>query len=277
MPKRRTQRLYYRNGQIRMENRVVGRELHGLCRTWHYNGQLAEELSYRHGKLHGTSWQWDEYGHPLGSFTMNQGTGTQRYWHNNGQLKLEINSIDGKFFGRTRSWLRDGTLIQEIYCIRNVDVTRAEYLKAARKHPDWPQHEAEPSGKVPRKDRSLERREHELFIESLLAKSHVEARKWLSSAKRPDMCSLARFRTVGAALRFVEALYAAGAETVIAVPVYKGKHRRSFADSLLVKLPQMSSKRKALRKFCQDFCDRRGGALLPDKDMGENHLFLGLE
>lgn len=277
MPKRRTERFYYRNGQTRVENRIVGEKPHGLCRTWHSNGQLAEELSYRHGKLHGVSRQWDEHGRLLGSFTMNQGTGTQRYWHNNGQLKLEINSIDGKFFGRTRSWLRDGTLIQEIYCIRNVDVTRAEYLKAARKHPDWPQHEAELAGKVARETRSLQGRQHELFMESLLAKSHAEARKWLSGAKRPDLCSLARFRTAGAAFRFVEALYAAGAESVIAVPVYAGKHGTSFADSLLVKLPQTPSKRKALRKFCQDFCDRRGGALLPDKDMGENHLFLGLE
>ena len=76
MPKRRIERFYYRNGQIRMENREVGGQLHGLCRTWHYNGQLAEEQRYHHGKLHGISQQWDENGHLLGSFTMNHGTGT---------------------------------------------------------------------------------------------------------------------------------------------------------------------------------------------------------
>ncbi|HUZ06304.1 MAG TPA: hypothetical protein VMV89_02325, partial [Candidatus Paceibacterota bacterium] len=113
--------------------------------------------------------------------------------------------------------------------------------------------------------------------ESLLEKSHAEAREWLREAKRPDMRSLARFRTAGTALRFVETLYAAGADALIVVPVYTGKRGKQFADSLLVKLPQMRSKRKTLRKLCQDFCDRRGGALLPDKDMGEDHLFLGLE
>jgi hypothetical protein len=278
MPKRRIERFYYRNGQIRMENREVDGEFHGLCRTWHYNGQLAEEQRYRHGKLHGVSRQWNEKGRLLGSFTMNHGTGTQRYWHNNGRLRLEINSFNSKFFGRMRLWLWDGTLVQETYYISNVDVARAAYLKAAGEHPDWPQHEGEPAGKVARDNRNLERLQHELFIESLLEKSHAEARKWLSAAKNPDLRSLARFRTAKAALQFVETLYAAGAETVVAALIYTGKRGKQFADRLLVKLPKASAKRKALRKMCQDLCAKRGGALLPDeKDMGESHLFINLE
>ena len=278
MPKRRLDRFYYRNGQIRMENREVEGQLHGLCRSWHYNGQLAEELSYRHGRLHGISRQWNESGRLLGSFTMNHGTGTQRYWHQNGRLRLEINSLNGKFFGRTRTWLRDGTLVQETYYISNVDVPRVKYLKAARQHPDWPQHEGEPAGKVTRDNRSSQRRQHELFIESLLEKSHAEARQWLSAAKNPDLRSLARFRTAKAALQFVESLYAAGAETVIAALVYAGRRGKQFADRLLVKLPKSPAKRKTLRKICQDLCAKRGGAMLPDeKDMGESHLFINLE
>lgn len=278
MLKRRIERYYYRNGQIRMENREVGLEFHGLCRTWHYNGQLAEEQRYRHGKSHGICRQWDERGRLLGSFTMNHGTGRQRYWHQNGKLRLEINSFNGKFFGRMRIWLRDGTLVQETYYISNVDVTRAEYLKAARNHPEWPQHKGEPAGRVAREGPALKLKQHELFMKSLLAKRHAEARGWLSEAKRPDMRSLARFRTAGAALRFVETLYAAGADSVIAVPIYAGKRGKLFADSLLVRLPRTPVKRKALRKLCQDFCDKRGGAFLPDeKDMRESHLFINLE
>ncbi len=261
-----------------MENREVGGQLHGLCRTWHYNGQLAEEQRYHHGKSHGLSQQWDEHGHLLGSFTMNHGTGRQRYWHNNGRLRLEINSLNGKFFGRMRIWLRDGTLVQETYYISNVDVTRAAYLKAARKHPDWPQHERQPAGRVAREGPALKHKEYELFIESLLKKSHAEARQWLSAAKNPDLRSLARFRTAKAALQFVETLYAAGAETVIAAVIYAGRRGKQFADRLLVKLPKAPAKRKALRKICQDLCAKRGGALLPDeKDMGESHLFINLE
>jgi hypothetical protein len=261
-----------------MENREVEGQLHGLCRTWHYNGQLAEELRYLHGRLHGISRLWDEKGRLLGSFTMNHGTGTQRYWHQNGKLRLEINSFNGKFFGRMRIWLRDSTLVQETYYISNVDVTRAAYLKAARKHPDWPQHEGQPAGKVARQGRALERRQHELFIESLLEKSHAEAGQWLSAAKNPDLRSLTRFRTAKAALQFVESLYAAGAETVIAALVYAGRRGKQFADRLLVKLPKSPEKRKTLRKICQDLCAKRGGAFLPnEKDMGESHLFILLE
>lgn len=278
MPKLRIQRFYYRNGQIRVENRVTGGKFHGLCRTWHYNGQLAEEQRYHHGKLDGVSRQWNENGRLLGSFTMNHGTGRQRYWHQNGKLNLEINSFGGKFFGRTRSWLRDGTLVQEKFYINNVNVTRAAYLKAARNNPEWPQHKGEPAGKVARENQALNRKEYQLFIGSLLETSHAEARQWLSKAKNPDLRSLARFRTSTAALQFVETLYTAGAEAVSAVMIYAGKRGKQFADRLLVKLPKAPAKRKMLRKICQDLCAKRGGALLPDKkDMGESHLFVLLE
>jgi len=278
MPKLRIKRFYYRNGHVHAEIREVGGEFHGLNRTWHQNGQHAEELRYRHGLLHGISRHWDENGRLLGSFTMNHGTGTQHYWHQNGKLRLEINSFNGKFFGRIRTWLRDGTLVQEIYYISNVDVTRAAYLKAARKHPDWPQHEGQPAGRVAREGPALKLKEHELFIESLLEKSHAEARQWLSATKNPDLRSLARFRTAKAALRFVETLYAAGAETVIAALIYAGRRGKQFADRLLVKLPKAPAKRKLLRKICQELCAKRGGAFLPDeKDMGESHLFINLE
>jgi len=260
-----------------MEIREVGGQFHGLYRTWHFNCKLAQELRYRHGLLHGVNREWDASGRLLGSFTMHRGTGTQRYWHQNGRLRLEINSLNGKFHGRMRMWLLDGTLVQETFYINNVDVTRVAYLKAARQHPDWPQHKGQPAGKVARESRALKLRQHELFIESLLEIPHAEAKQWLSAAKNPDLRSLAKFRTSTAALRFVETLYAAGTEAGIAVPIYAGRRGKLFADSLVVKLPKAPSKRKAVRKICQDICDQRDGALLPDKDMGESHLFMRLE
>jgi len=268
MPKLHTKRFYYRNGRIHVEIREVGGRLHGRYRTWYFNGQLTEQLCYRHGRLHGISRHWDKNGRLLGSFTMNHGTGTQRYWHDNGQLRLEMNSVNGKFHGRTRIWLRDGTLVQENYLIGNVDVSRADYLKAARKNPDWPQYKRQPAGKVARDNVALKRKQHELFIKSLLEKSHAEAGQWLSTGNRTDLCSLAKFRTAKAALRFVETLYAAGAITVFVAPVYAGTRGKLFADWLLVKLPGALSKRRALRTLCQDFCNKRDGAMLPEKDFG---------
>jgi MORN repeat variant len=278
MPKLRIQRFYYRNGQTRVENREVNGAYHGSCRTWHYNGQMAQERRYSHDQLHGHSRQWNAKGRLLGSFTMNHGTGILRHWHENGRLHLEIDLTDGQYHGRTRMWLRDGTLVMENYYIHHRDTTRAAYLKAARNHPDWPQYQAQSAGRVAREGTALKRREHELFMESLLAKAHAEARQWLSAAPRPHLRSLARFRTAKAALRFVETIYAAGAKTVIVVPIYAGKRGKQFADALLVKLPPTPSKRKALRKLGRDFCAKRGGAMLPDeKDLGESHLFINLE
>jgi hypothetical protein len=276
-PKLHIKRFYYRNGQTHSENRDVSGIFHGACRVWHRNGQLAEELRYRDGLMHGVSREWDENGRLLGSFTMVNGSGLQRYWHDNGQIKLEISSLNGKFHGRCRDWLRDGTLIREDYLISNQDVTRAAYLKAARKNPIWPQYEGEPAGHVARPSLALERKKHDLFIQSALEKPHhAEARAWLKAELRPKSRSLAKFATTQAALKFVEQLYSAGAVAVIIAAISAGQRKKLFADWLLIQLPPAKSKRNSLRKICQAFCRKRGGAVLPEFDLGETHLWLML-
>jgi MORN repeat protein len=277
MPKLHIKRFYYRNGRIHTESREVESKFHGLYRTWHRTGQLAEELRYRHGLMHGVNREWDENGRLLGSFTMVNGTGLQRYWHDNGRLKMEISSLNGKFHGRCRDWLRDGTLFREDYLINNQDVTRATYLKAARKNPSWPQYEGEPAGQVARPGLALERKKHDLFIQSIFEKPHhAEARAWLNAEPHPKSRSLAKFATTKAALKFVEQLYAAGADAVIIAAIYAGQRKKLFADWFLLQLPASKSKRNSLRKICQTFCRKRGGAVLPDKDIGETHLLMML-
>lgn len=277
MPKFHPKRFYYRSGHIHTEARTVDGQFHGLYRTWHRNGRLARELRYRHGLLHGVSRQWDENGHLLGSFTMVHGTGIQNYWHDNGRMQMEISSLNGEFHGRTRNWLRDGTLTREDYLIRNRNVSRAAYLNEARKNPDWPQYEGQPPGIIARQDTALKRKEFALFIQSVLEKpGHAEARLWLKAQTRPNSRSLAKFTNTKTALNFVEKLYAAGADSVIVAAIYGNKRAKLFADWLLVQLPVAKSKRSALRKLCQNFCEKRGGACLPEKDFGETHLYLML-
>ncbi len=208
---------------------------------------------------------------------MKHGTGTQHYWHENGQLNMEMDTVGGEFHGRIRMWLLDGTLIEENYFISNQSVTHAVYQNAARQHQDWPKYEGQSPGNVAAQNPALERRVYQLFIESILKKPNAEAREWLSSGKSIDSRSLAAFRTAKSALRFVEVLYAAGAQTVIVSPVSVGKRGKEFADCLLVKLPQTPSLRKALHTLCQNWCNKRNRAMLPDKDDGESHLFLRLE
>jgi hypothetical protein len=277
MPKYRIRRFYYRSGRIHTENREVDGLFDGSCRVWHRNGQLAEELRYRHGLLDGVSRQWDENGRLLGSFRMVRGTGVQRYWHDNGQLQFEITSRAGKFHGRNRGWLRDGTLIKENYLIENQDVTRAAYLKAAKHNPGWPQYAGQRVGRVVLSGDALERRTVNLFAQSVLENpNHCEARTWLNAETHLNSRSLAKFRTVKAALRFVDELYATGAESVIVFAISTGKGGKLFADALLVQLPKSKSKRAALRKICREFCARRGGAALPEKEIGETHLYMML-
>ncbi len=277
MPKLHIKRFYYRSGRIHTESREVEGKFHGLYRTWHRTGQLAEELSYCHGLMHGVSREWDENGLLLGSFTMVNGSGLQRYWHDNGRIKMEISSLNGKFHGRCRDWLRDGTLIREDYCINNQNVTRARYLKAARKNPGWPQYEGEPAGQIAQTGAALERKKFDLFIQSVFEKPHhAEARAWLKPELRPKSRSLAGFATTKAALKFVEELYAAGAVAVIIAAIYAGHRKKLFADWLLVQLPAAKVKRRSLRKICQTFCRKRGGAVLPEFDLGETHLWLML-
>ena len=276
-PKLHIKRFFYRNGRTRTEIRQRAGKLHGPYRVWHRNGRLAEELRYRDGLMHGVSRDWDENSRLLGSFTMVNGTGLQQYWHTNGRLKMEISSRNGTFHGRCRDWLRDGTLTREDYFINNQSVTRAAYLKAARKHPDWPQYENEPAGKVARPGPALERKIFALFIQSAFENpNHAEARTWLKAERRPRSRSLAKFATTKAALEFVEQLYAAGAVAVIVAAISVGQRKKLFADWLLIQLPAAKPKRTGLRKICQAFCRKRGGAVQPQFDLGETHLWLML-
>lgn len=276
MPTHRTKRIYFRSGKLRLEQSQVGGELHGRSRSWHYNGQIAEETFYHHGKMHGTCRQWDEHGRLLGSFSVKHGTGKHRYWYQNGLLRLEMDLVDGKFHGRLRSWLSDGTLTEEKFYIANAEVSRAAYLKAARANSDWPWYGDQAAGHVAREGISLERRQFELFIESLLSKVHAEARSWLSQAKPSSKRSLPAFRTSRVALRLVEALYMAGAKNIFVVPVYNDKAGNSFADHMVIELPKASAQRKSLRKLCEPLCRQNQAAMMPEKDIGENYLYLSM-
>jgi hypothetical protein len=119
---------------------------------------------------------------------------------------------------------------------------------------------------------------HRVFVDSLLEKhNQCEARKWLAKKTGDQTArSLGRFKREKDAAKFVEALYEAGAVEVIAPDIYRNKARDQFADCLLVQLPKNAAKRKAVRHVCGQLRTRRLGAVQPDGDIGESHLFLSL-
>ena len=273
--KKTIEKAYHRNGQLREAVPLQNGRRHGVARVWHKNGVLANEESYQNGLLHGRCRQWNESGRLLGEYRMEHGTGIQRTWHENGRLQLEFSTVKGDFSGRYRLWLNDGKLMSEDIFLHGKPVTAEQYRLARINDPSLPKLIGK-AGKPLPKSIATDKHIHEVFVRSLLAqKNRAEVRKWLESGGKA-VRSLGRFKRVGDALKFVESLYKAGATEVIAPDIYAGKAGDQFADCLLVKLPGIPAKRKAIRKACAQLSKRKLGAFQPDKDIGESHLYLFL-
>jgi MORN repeat variant len=270
--KQSVRRTLHRNGVVAVEENVRGQKLHGRRRTWHRNGRLASEEFYRDGLLHGNCRQWNENGTLLGSYKMKRGTGIQKSWHDNGRLNLEFSTVAGEFSGRSRLWLQDGTLLSSQIYLQGRIVTPHEYRKAAKQNPNLPKLR----GRVAKSKRPTPKHIHQVFVSSLLRKrNRSEAHAWLN-ASDAGIRSLGRFKKKDDAVKFVEELYQAGAVKLIVADIYHGKRGEQFADALLVQLPKSPKARNAVRTACEKLRSRKLGAIEPDKDIGETHLFLSM-
>ncbi len=273
---------YYRNGQLREEAPLRKGRRHGTVRTWHKNGVLASEEPYRDGLLHGVCRHWNEAGKLLGKCRLVHGTGIQRAWHDNGRLQLEVSTVRGEFCGRNRIWLRDGTLISERFYLRGPVVSPEKYREAAAQDRTLPRFRGKPA-KLPADTATTQRRIHRVATRWLLRKpNRFEALAWLRKEVGGNANpSLGRFRNTrdrakSQAAKFVEDLYRAGATEVIVPDVYSSKVGDEFADALLVRLPKVGQKRNAIRMVCAQLKRRRLGAVQPDREIGENHLYLSM-
>ena len=268
------QKSWYRNGLLREQMPLRNGHRHGVARAWHKNGRLASEERYADGLLHGVCRQWSETGRLLGKYRMVQGTGVQRAWYDNGNSQMELSTVRGEFCGRSRSWLSDGTLLSDDIYLRGKLVSADEYRAAAAKDKSLPRLGRMAKAVKPVSEKHIPR----VFVAGLLAKpNRFEARAWLEarSADNPAR-SLGRFKRASDAGMFVAALYDAGATEVIAPDVYRSKKGDEFADALLVRVPKSHAKRKAIRTVCTQLQKRKLGAVQPDMDIGETHLFLSL-
>jgi len=271
------QKTFYRNGQLREQVPVRNGRRHGVARIWHKNGKRASEEPYENGLLHGVCRHWNEAGRLVGEYRMIHGTGLQRDWHDNGKLQIEVSTVHGEFCGRNRIWLRDGTLLTEQFYLHGLAVSAEAYRAAAAKDKTLPRFRGKPA-KLTGKSRVKPLHIHRVFVDSLLKKrKQCEARKWLAKkTSDPTARSLGRFKRENDAAKFVEALYQAGAVEVIAPDLYRNKARDQFTDCLLVQLPKNAARRMAVRQVCGQLRTRKLGAVQPDKDIGESHLYLSL-
>lgn len=250
---------------------------HGVVRTWHKNGKRASEEPFKNGLLDGVCRQWSEAGRRLGEYRMFEGTGIQQEWHDNGKLQMEILTIGGEFSGRNRIWLRDGTLLSERFYLVGHVVSAEKYREVAAKFKALPKFRGKPAN-LTGKHRVKPLHIHRVFVDSLLEKPNFsEARKWLAKKTGDKTArSLGRFKSENNAAKFVEALNQAGAVEVIVPDIYRNKARDQFSDCLLVQLPRSKAKRKAIRNVCMQLRTRKLGAVQPDEDIGERHLYLSL-
>jgi len=267
------QRQFYRNGQIREEIPLRNGQRHGIARTWHKNGQLMSEEPYQNGLLHGVCRQWSETGRLLGKYRMTHGTGAQRLWHDNGKRHLELFSVNGDMSGCYRLWLHDGTLLSKEIYLRGRIVTAKKYRVARAKDASLPKLIGGPVKSWP-KTCAEEKHMQEVFFRYLLRRpNRFEARKWLEAGGQRKRL-LGRFKREKDALKLVEQLYKAGASEVIAPDVYSNKAGDQFADCLLVRLPSIAARRKAIRKVAISLSKRKLGDFQPETDIGETHLYL---
>ena len=266
-------RLFYRNGQLREESPLLDGQFHGAYRTWHPNGKLATEELYEHGQLHGVCRQWNDAGKLLGSFTMTHGTGIRREWFPDGQLQSEASKVNDLFTGRMCSWLRDGTLAAQSYLIENRQVSRAKYIAATRRHPEYPRY---PAGRERlRGEKELYKRELKLHLKWLLSRSNKsEARKWLEAPAQQRSLGLLNFRQ---AQRLVENLYVAGAEQILIANIYHGKSGKEFSDALVIKMPLQPRARRLVRQLLIQFPKKLRAAVLPEMDDKLGYAFASFE
>jgi hypothetical protein len=273
--KKSIEKTFYRNGQLHAVVPLRNGRRHGVVRAWHKNGVLANEEPYQNGLLHGICRQWSESGRLLGKYRMVHGTGVQRAWHENGRLQLEFSTVRGDFSGPYRLWLHDGALLSEDIYLHGRRVTAEEYRAARAKDKSLPKLNGKAGQPLPQSI-ATDKHAHAVFVRFLLARKRCsEARKWLESGGKAVRL-LGRFKREDHALKFVAALYEGGAPEVIAADIYNGKNGDQFADGLIVRLPTIDAERKAIRKVCAQLSKRKIGAFLPDKDIGEKHLYLSL-
>jgi hypothetical protein len=265
---------FHRNGQLREEVPLKKGQRHGLCRTWHKNGVLASEEPYQDGVPHGVCRHWNEAGRLLGKYKMVHGTGVQREWHDNGRLQMEISTVRGEFTGYSRIWLWDGTLLSEHLNLRGRPVSAAEYRAAAAHDKSLPKLRGRAS-KLPLESPARTKHIFRVFVSSLLANpNRIEARKWFQNKTGDQTAhSLGRFKRERDAEKFVQSLYDAGASKVILPDVYRNQTGDQFADCLLARLPKDVAMRKSIRKLCTRLQQRDLGAMQPDEDVGESHLY----
>ncbi len=271
-------RAYDRSGAVRREEPYVHGVLHGTLRMYHSNGNLASEEIYAAGRLNGLCRQWAWDGRLLGSYRVENGTGTQCSWYDNAQLCLEFSIVDGKPSGRSRHWLADGTLVVDEYLLEGRPVTREEYRTGCDADFRLPRCEDDNFVPLHLEGPEVERKKVELLVGLLMAQpNHEEVRSWLKSASERSVRVLGRFVNPSSALAAMDELYAAGAVKIVALDIYGKDAGQRFCDKIAVEMPTKPLLRHKIRDVCCELKNKVGLSFGSKDDFGEKYLYLLLD
>jgi uncharacterized protein (TIGR02145 family) len=101
---------YYESGQKKKERTFKNGKLHGLSTNWDSKGQKETEVSYQNGVQSGPYRTWYENGQQEkeGAYKDGKEDGQWVFWYANGQKQREGEYNDGKREGMWGFWTQDG-------------------------------------------------------------------------------------------------------------------------------------------------------------------------
>ena len=108
---------FYDNGEKYIEYTVNSdNKKHGLCQSWHKNGQKSCEINWVNGKEHGLSQGWYDNGQKSWelNYVDDKLDGLFQSWHKNGQKSCERNWVNGKEHGLSQHWHENGQCLIEM-------------------------------------------------------------------------------------------------------------------------------------------------------------------
>tara|TARA_R100001594_G_scaffold25041_1_gene49053 strand:- start:37 stop:450 length:414 start_codon:yes stop_codon:yes gene_type:complete len=102
--------VHWSNGNLRYEWYYKnGKRADGVSKSWHENGQLKQEITWKDGKLDGLySWFYPSgQKRKEGTFKNGKENGLRTFWYENGQIKSEKIYKDGEIISKSK-WNEDG-------------------------------------------------------------------------------------------------------------------------------------------------------------------------
>jgi hypothetical protein len=192
-------------------------------------------------------------------------------WHRNGQLAEEQTYRHGIVHGICRQWNEAGKLLGS-YRMDNVTGLQRSWHCNGRLNQEFSTVEGQFCGRTRMwlQDGTLISDDVELFGRSVTPEQYRRA-----AAQDPRLPKLrgkpAKVPVRNRAMeKHMQRVFVMG----LLPDIYRNKRGDQFADNMLVQLPKAAKQRKAIRAVCAQLRKDDLGAVLPDRDLGESHLYI---